>query len=381
MLRSFKTEISPSQEQAHKIACTIGTCRFIYNLYLSHNKELYEAGGTFMTAYDFSLWMNHVYIPSNPDKAWIKEVSSKAVKKAIMNAEAAYKRFFKSQSKFPVFKKKGKSDPSMYFVNAGVHVERHRIKIPTLGWVKLKEKGYIPSEKEDIKIKSGTVSVRAGRYYVSVLIEMPDPIITKAEGGPIGIDLGLKDFATVSNGHVYKNVNKTGKMRKLDKKLKRETRRLSRMMRSGKRKKRGKNIEKQKEKVRKIHQRMDNIRTDCLNKCLSAEVKAKPSHITIEDLNVSGMMKNRHLAKAVASGKFYEFRQKAVPKCRLNGVELRVVSRWYPSSKKCHGCGSILRGLKLSDRIYRCPVCGLVTDRDYNASLNLRDAEEYEIII
>ena len=247
--------------------------------------------------------------------------------------------------------------------------------------MKLKEKGYIPFEKEGIKIKSGTVSVRAGRYYVSVLVEMPDPVIAKAEGAPVGIDLGLKDFAIVSNGNVYKNVNKTGKMRKLDKKLKRETRRLSRMMRSGKKKKHGKNVEKQKQKIRKICQRMDNVRTDYLNKCLSAVVKAKPSHISIEDLNVSGMMKNHHLAKAVASEKFYEFRQKAGSKCRSNGIELRLVSRWYPSSKKCHSCGSVLKSLKLSDRVYRCPVCGLVTDRDYNASLNLRDAEEYVVIV
>ena len=126
---------------------------------------------------------------------------------------------------------------------------------------------------------------------------------------------------------------------------------------------------------------MDNVRTDYLNKCLSAVVKAKPSHISIEDLNVSGMMKNHHLAKAVASEKFYEFRQKAGSKCRSNGIELRLVSRWYPSSKKCHSCGSVLKSLKLSDRVYRCPVCGLVTDRDYNASLNLRDAEEYVVIV
>lgn len=380
MLRSFKTEINPSREQIHKIACTIGTCRFIYNFYISHNKRRYEAGEKFRSAYDFSLWMNNVYIPGNPDKAWIKDVSSKAVKKAVTNAEAAYKRFLKNQSGFPRFKKKGRSDPSMYFVNAGLHVERHRIKIPTLGWVKLKEKGYIPSEKEGIRIKSGTVSVRAGRYYVSVLVEMPDPVITKAEGEPVDIDLGLKEFMTVSNGAVYKNINKTGRMRKLDKKLKRETRRLSRRMGNGRKKKRGENIEKQRAKVRSIHRRMDSIRTDHLNKCLNEVVKAKPSHITIEDLNVSGMMKNRHLAKAVASGKFYEFRERAIFKCCLNSIELRLVSRWYPSSKKCHGCGNILRDLKLSDRVYKCPVCGFITDRDYNASLNLRDAEEYVVI-
>ena len=139
-----------------------------------------------------------------------------------------------------------------------------------------------------------------------------------------------------------------------------------------------KNIQKQKLKVQRLHHKIDNIRTDYINKSIAEIVKTKPSYITIENLNVSGMMKNRHLSKAVASQKFYEFRTKLKAKCDENGIELRVVDRWYPSSKICHCCGAIEKDLKLSDRIYRCD-CGYVEDRDFNAALNLRDALTYEV--
>ena len=335
-----------------------------------------------MTGKSFSVWMNNDYIPNNPDKAWIKEVSSKSVKKAIENADTAFKRFFNRKSAFPKFKKKDKSDVKMYFVKNNQKdclCERHRIKIPTLGWVKIKEKGYIPTTKSGIKIKSGTVSKKAGRYYMSVLAEVPDSWSERALNEGIGIDLGVKDFAVVSDGKVYKNINKSERMKKLEKKLRREQRCLSRKYENLKKgESTRKNIQKQKLKVQKLHHRIDNIRTDYINKTIAEIVKTKPSYITIEDLNVTGMMKNRHLSKAVASQKFYEFRTKLKAKCDANGIELRVVDRFYPSSKLCHCCGSIKKDLKLSDRIYRCS-CGYVEDRDYNASLNLRDAVTYEI--
>ena len=218
---------------------------------------------------------------------------------------------------------------------------------------------------------SKKVTVKADRYYVSVLVEIPDAKIANNSNDGIGIDLGLKDLAIVSNGKTYKNINKSARVKKLEKKLCREQRCLSRKYENLKKgESTQKNIQKQKLKVQRLHHKIDNIRTDYINKSIAGIVKAKPSYITIEDLNVSGMMKNRHLSKAVASQKFYEFRTKLKAKCDENGIELRVVDRWYPSSKICHCCGAIKKDLKLSDRIYCCD-CGYVEDRDFNAALNL----------
>ena len=383
MLKSFKTEINPTEEQKVKIRKTIGTCRYIYNFYLAHNKELHDNGEKFMNGKSFSVWLNNEYLPKNPDKLWIKEVSSKSVKRSIENGCVAFTRFFKHQSAFPNFKKKGKSDVKMYFVKNNpkdCRCERHRMNIPSLGWVRIKEKGYVPTTKDGYVMKSGHVSIKADRYYVSVLIEIPNNKIANNSNEGIGIDLGLKDFAIVSNGKTYKNINKSAKLKKLEKQLIREQRSLSRKyenLKKGESTQRA-NIQKQKLNVQKLHHKIDDIRTDYINKTIAEIVKTKPSYITIEDLNVSGMMKNKHLSKAVASQKFYEFRTKLQAKCKENGIELRVVDRWYPSSKTCHCCGAIRKDLKLSDRIFQCD-CGYTEDRDFNAALNLRDATTYEV--
>ena len=383
MLKSFKTEINPTPEQKIRIHKTIGTCRYVYNFYICHNKALYDKGEKFMTGKGFRVWLNNEYIPNNPDKAWIKEAYSKAVKRSIEDGCTAFTRFFKHQSDFPKFKKKGKSDVKMYFVRNNpkdCQCERHRLKIPTLGWIRIKEKGYIPTTKDGYMIRSGTVSVKTDRFYVSVLVEIPDVNINNNLNEGIGIDLGLKDFAIISNGKTYRNINKSAGLKKLEKQLIREQRSLSRKyenLKKGESTQRA-NIQKQKLKVQKLHHKMDNIRTDYINKTIAEIVKTKPSYITIEDLNVKGMMKNRCLSKAVASQKFYEFRKRLKAKCDEKGIELRVADRFYPSSKTCHHCGSIRKNLKLSDRIYRCE-CGYVADRDLNAALNLKDAKTYKI--
>ena len=383
MLKSFKTEINPTEEQKVRIRKTIGTCRFIYNFYLTHNKELHESGKKFMSSSRFRVWLNNEYLPNHPEYSWIKEAYSKSVTQAVNDGQTAFTRFFNHKSAFPKFKKKGKSDVKMYFVRNNpkdCSCERHRIKIPSLGWVRIKEKGYIPTTKDGYVIKSGHVSIKADRYYVSVLIEIPDKTSASNSSEGIGIDLGLKDFAIVSNGKTYKNINKSARLRKLEKKLAREQRRLSRkyenLKKGGSTQKR--NIQKQKLKIQKLHQRIDNIRTDYINKTIAEIVKTKPSYITIEDLNVSGMMKNKHLSKAVDSQKFYEFKTKLQAKCKENGIELRIVDRWFPSSRTCHCCKNIKKDLKLSDRLFRCD-CGYIEDRDFNAALNLRDATTYEV--
>ena len=380
MLKAYKTEIKPTSEQAIKIRQTIGTCRFIYNKYLAENIQNYKDNGTFISGMNFSKWLNNDFIPNNPEFIWIKEVSSKSVKQSIMNGEKAFKNFFKSKAGFPKFKKKGKSDVKMYFVKnnpTDCLCERHKIKVPSLGWIRLKEKGFIPTNQI---IKSGTISIEANRYYISVLID-EEIVKPKLNDFGIGIDLGLKDFAICSNGKTFKNINKSSNVKKLEKKLKREQRCLSRKYEFLK--KRGgtatrQNIQKQQLKVQKIHQRLTNIRTNYLNQCINEIVKTKPSYIVLEDLNISGMMKNKHFSKAIQNQKFYEFRNKLKHKCEQFRNELRIVDRWYPSSKTCHNCGNVKKTLRLSDRKYICN-CGYVSDRDYNASLNLRDAKTYKI--
>ncbi|EPV4646348.1 RNA-guided endonuclease InsQ/TnpB family protein [Clostridium perfringens] len=395
MKRAYKIEINPTDEQKCKIHRTIGVSRFVYNFYIARNKEVYEKEGKFVSGMDFSKWLNNEYIPNNQEMKWIKEVSSKSTKQAIMNADKAFRDFFKKAKGFPRFKKKKNQDVKAYFPKNNKTdwtLERHRVKIPTLGWVRLKEFGYIPKNSV---VKSGTVSQKANRYYVSILVEEIDiktsnsnidiKIFNHNNEG-IGIDLGIKDFAICSNGNKFKNINKTSTVKKIEKKLKREQRKLSRKYESlkirNKNIKEGRatrqNIQKQVVKVQRLHQRLANIRTDYINKTVFSIVKQKPSYITIEDLAVSNIMKNKHLSKAIASQKFFEFKTKLMSKCKQNDVELRIVDRFYPSSKTCSNCGRIKKDLKLSDRVYKCS-CGFVIDRDLNASINLRNAKEYKI--
>ena len=383
--RAYKIEMNPTDEQKSKIHQTIGVSRFVYNFYIAHNKEVYEREGKFISGMDFSKWLNNEYIPNNQDKKWMKDVSSKATKQAIMNADKAFREFFKKSKGFPKFKKKKNQDVKAYFPKNNKTdwtLERHRVKIPTLGWVRLKEFGYIPTNSI---VKSGTVSQKADRYYVSILVEEEDKEVPRTNNEGIGIDLGIKEFAVCSNNKIYKNINKTSTVKKIEKKLKREQRKLSRKYESFKirnKKEKGeatqRNIQKQVVKVQKLHQRLTNIRTDYINKTVSLVVKQKPSYITIEDLNVSGMMKNKHLSKVVAGQKFFEFKTKLNSKCKQSNIELRIVDRFYPSSKTCSCCGSIKNDLKLSDRVYKCK-CGLIMDRDLNASMNLKNAKKYKI--
>ncbi|MDA1585120.1 transposase [Bacillus cereus group sp. TH230-1LC] len=384
MKRAYLIEIKPTTEQVSKIRQTIGVCRYVYNLYISKNKEAYESDGKFLSGYDFSKWLNNIH--TKECDQWIKEVSSKAVKQAIMNGDKAFKRFFKGLSKFPRYKKKKKQDVKCYFPKNNKTdwtVERHRVKIPTIGWTRLKEYGYIP---KNATVKSGTVYQRARRYYISILCEVkevkPNSILN-AVG--IGIDLGIKDFAVRSDGKTHKNINKTVQVKKIEKRLKREQRSLSRKFENIR--KRGEqsvtnkraNIDKNILRVQQLHARLANIRLAYVKSIVNDVVKTKPMFITVEDLNVKGMMKNKHLSKAVAQQCFYAFKTWLSTKCREYGIELRQVDRFYPSSKICSCCGQKKSDLKLSDRVYTCD-CGNVMDRDLNASINLLQAKKYTIL-
>ena len=200
----------------------------------------------------------------------------------------------------------------------------------------------------------------------------------------MGVDLGIKDTAICSNGMVFKNINKTKKVKKIKKKLKREQRKISRSVEYSKSNKIKldylKNFSKKKLKIQKLFYRLNCIRNDYNNKIVNKIMKTKLKYITIEDLKISNMIKNKHLSKAIQEQNFYSIRTKLINKCKERNIELRLVDTFYPSSKICSCCGSIKKDLKLNDRIYKCCECGLKLDRDYNASLNLEKAEIYKVI-
>jgi len=299
--------------------------------------------------------------------------------------EKAFKRFFKGLSSFPIFKKKGRNELGAYFVKNNkkdFEFYRHKIKIPTLKFVRVKEYGYIP---KNTNIKSGTITKIANRYFLSLIIEVKDIVKTENTSTKgLGIDLGIKDTAICSDGKIFKNINKTIKVKKLKKKLKREQRKMSRSYEYSKSKKiklqELKNFNKKKLKVQKIFYRLNCIRDDYNNKIVNEITRAKLKYITIEDLKVFNMIKNKHLSKAIQEQNFHSIRTKLINKCKERNIELRIVDIFYPSSKTCSCCGSVKKDLKLNDRIYKCYNCGIEIDRDYNASINLEKAKIYKII-
>ena len=391
-IKSYKTEVLLTKKQANKVNQSFGICRWLYNEYISKNRQLYQLYQRgfldkyqkhFLSANEFDKYINH-YLKNRQEYTWINRCGSKARKKTIVNAETAFTKFFKGSAGFPKFKKKNQQSIKLYFPKNGKgdwSIWRHRIQVPTIGIVRLKELGYFPI---NALVKNGTISQKANRYFVSITVIVPNKSLSKPTSEPLGVDLGIKDLAVLSNGVKYKNINKSSSIILLEKQLKREQRRLSRKLKN---KKHGgeqsaiyfANISKNVLKLQKLYQRLSHIRTNYINQVINQIVKQEPSYIAIEDLNISGMIKNHHLAKAISSCKFYEFRKKLTTKCYERGIELRVVNRFYPSSKICHKCNHIKHKLKLSDRIYICDACGNKIDRDVQAAINLKDAKKYKI--
>lgn len=241
-----------------------------------------------MRGHAFNVWMNHDFLPNNPEYMWIKDVNTSAVKCSIDDADHAFQKFFKKKGGFPQFKKKKDSDVKMYFYRKGscdCECERHRLKIPPLGWVWLKEKGYIPTTASGVWVKSGRISKRAGRCFVSVLLdtqEDTEPVTTDMTDG-IGLHPGIRELALTSTGVSYENINKTEAVRKLEKRLCREHRRFSRKLENEKHggATLGRNIEKQKLKLQRIYRKISNIRDNYIDQTIAEIVKAKPSLISL----------------------------------------------------------------------------------------------------
>ena len=379
MVKAIKVMLIPNNVQQTKLFQYAGASRFAYNWALAREKENYEKGGRFIP--DTELRKEFTRLRNSDEYAWLLNVSNNVTKQAIKDACSAYKNFFKGLQRYPRFKAKKKSMPKFYQDNIKIQFRDTHVKFEgfsfsrkankqKLNWVKLAEHGRIPT---DAKYRNPRVSFDGLNWWISVCVEFPDCRDRPNHDG-IGIDLGIKDLAICSDGNTYKNINKNQTVKKLEKRKRRLQRSVSRKYEHNK--KGGSycktnNIVKKEKLLLKVNHRLASIRKDYLNQTTSEIVNRKPRFICIEDLNVSGMIKNRHLSKAVQNQGFFEFRKQLEYKCNDRGIQLIVADRFYPSSKRCSCCGKIKKDLRLSDRTYKCE-CGNVIDRDFQASLNLK---------
>ena len=365
LILSKKIRLIPTKEQEQKLWQSVGTARFIYNWTLTRQEENYKNGGKFIP--DGVLRKELTQLKKS-ELSWLNEVSNNVAKQAVKDACNAYKRFFKGLSNKPRFKSRKRSKKSFYNDNGKLKVKDGKlVNIEKVGWIKTNEQLPI-----GVKYSNPRISYDNKYWYLSVGIE-EEEVKEKLTDVSLGIDLGIKNLAVCSDGIVYSNINKTYVIRKIEKRLKRLQRQVSKKYEKNKKGKeyvKTKNIIKLEKQIQQIHRRLANIRKNYLHQTTTNIVKTKPYRIVIEDLNVKGMMKNKHLSKAISKQCFYEFRRQLEYKCKLRGIELVVADRFYSSSKTCSQCGEIKKDLKLKDRIYNCS-CGLSIDRDLNASINL----------
>lgn len=379
MIKSIKIMLIPNNKQKTKLIQCFGVSRFAYNWTLGKQQENYKNGGKFIS--DNELRKEFTKLKKTKEYEWLNQYSNNIPKQAIKDACDSYKRFFKGYFKFPIFKSKKKSRPSFYVDNIKIkfsdtHVKLEKLSNSTkknkakLNWVRLAEKNRIPT---DCKYINPRVTFDGVNFWISVGIEYENNLELPTNEG-IGIDLGIKDLAICSDKNIYKNINKTSKVKKIEKKRRRLQRQISRkyeLNSEGRSYKKTSNIKKLEKELLKVNQRLTNIRHNYLHQTTTKIINRKPIFIVLESLNVKGMMKNKHLAKAVQQQCFYEFYRQIQYKCLWNNIKFIEADRFYPSSKTCSECGSVKKQLKLSEREYICEECGCVIDRDYNASVNL----------
>lgn len=388
MIKGIKVQLIPNNKQNTKLFQYAGAKRFAYNWTLAKQQENYKNGGKFIK--DKDLRKKFTQLKKLDEYKWLNSVSNNVTKQAIKDCCIAYKRFFKGQGKYPRFKSKKHDEPKFYQDNIKIQFTATHVKVEgfssskkknkqKLNWIKLCEKNRIPFGK-NIKYINPRISFDGLNWFVSVGIEYKDNLELPTNKG-IGIDLGIKDLAICSDmDKPYKNINKTKKVKQLKKRLKRQQRQISRkydklkqdkVYKKGERPKKTKNIVKLENKINKTHKKINGIRHNYLHQTTSEIISRKPSYIVLEDLNVNGILKNKHLAKAIQEQCFYEFYRQIQYKCLWNNIKFIEADRFYPSSKTCSECGYVNKSLKLSDRTYVCPHCGCIIDRDFNASINL----------
>lgn len=365
MILANKIRLYPTEVQEQKLWQSVGTARFIYNWTLARQEENYKNGGKFISDNDLRKEITQL---KKSELSWLKEVSNNVAKQAVKDACDSYKRFFKGLSDKPRFKSRRKSKPSFYNDNCKLKVKDNAVNIEKVGWVNIKPYS-IPL---GVKYSNPRISFDGKYWYISVGIERELPNV-ELTNESIGIDVGVKDLAICSNGMIFKNINKTKEVKRLKKVLKRKQRQCSNKYEKNKKGKqfvKTKNIAKLEKQIRLLHRKLANIRSNHIHQATNKIVKAKPSRVVMETLNIKGMMKNRHLAKAIQQQCLYDFKVKMKYKCEFYGIEFVEADKWFPSSKICSCCGNIKKDLKLKDRVYKCN-CGLSIDRDLNASINL----------
>ena len=380
MVKTIRVMLIPNNKQRTKLFQYANTARFAYNWALGKEQENYKNGGKFIS--DSELRKEFTQLKKTEGYAWLNKISNNVTKQAIKDACDAYKRFFKGLAKFPRFKSRKHSTPSFYQDNVKIQFTDTYVKVEgfatskkknkqKLNWIRLAEHNRIPTE--NTKYMNPRFKYDGVNWWVTVGIEYEDCKTYPSSDG-IGIDLGIKDLAICSDGNKYQNINKTQRVKKLEKRKRKLQRSISRKYEKNKKGEsycKTRNIIKSEKELLKLNHRLTNMRHSYLHQITSEILKREPSFICIEDLNVKGMMKNRHLSKAVQQQGFYEFRRQIEYKSRYNNIPVIIADRFFPSSKLCSCCGNIKYDLKLSDRIYRCE-CGNVIDRDYQASLNLK---------
>ena len=383
MIETLKVQLNPNNKQLTKLFQYAGCSRFAYNWAIAREQENHKLGNRFLS--DCDLRKEFTQLKKHKEYQWLSKIGNNVTKQAIKDACNSYERFFKGKSKHPKFKSKKNSKQSFYQDNVKIQFTDTHMRVEgfstsrkknkqKLNWIKLCEKGRIPT---NCRYMNPRITYDGLHWYISVSIKVDDNTDIPTNEG-VGIDLGLKDLAICSDGNTYKNINKTNKVKKIEKRKRRLQRSISRkynMNKEGVRYKKTSNIIKREEELLKVIKRLTNIRHNHLHQITSEIVKRKPSFICIEDLNVNGMMKNKHLSKAIQQQGFYEFRRQIEYKSTWNNISVIIADRFFPSSKLCSCCGEIKKDLKLSDRIYKCD-CGNIIDRDYQAGLNLKQYGE-----
>lgn len=367
MKKSFKIRLLPTKEQEELMLKSIGCSRFTYNWALNRCNELYKQGVKYSVS---DIRKEFTQLKTQADFKWLNEVSNTTMVESIRNLDKAFTKFFKQKSKYPKFKTKKKSKKSFYVRYDQLHFKNNVCNIEKIGKVKFKTNYNIP----DCKYSNPYCSYDGKYWYLSFGIEFNENQIELNKDLSIGIDLGIKDLAICSNGMIFKNINKTKEVRRLKNKLKRLQRQVSRkyeVNKCGNKFVKTNNIVKLEKQIKLLHRKLHNIRLNHIHQATNEIIKEKPYRIVMEDLNISGMMKNKHLSKAIQEQCFYEFIRQMKYKCEFNGIEFIQVDRFYPSSKTCSCCGNIKDKLKLSERTYICNECGSIIDRDLNASINL----------
>lgn len=373
MILGNKVRVFPTKEQEQKLWKSVGTARFIYNWTLAKQEENYKNGGKFICNNDLR---KELTILKKTELNWLDEVSNNVAKQAVKDGCEAYKKFFKGLADKQKFKSRRKTKPSFYNDTSKLKVKENSLLMEKVGWINIK-KNSIPM---NCKYTNPRMSFDGRYWFIAVGIEK-EQLVVELTNESIGIDVGIKDLDICSNGMTFKNINKTKGVKKLEKKLRRLQRRVSSKYlknKEGSKFAKTSNVIKIEKEIKLLHRKLANIRSNHNHQATNMIVKTKPSRVVMETLNIKGMMKNRHLSKAIAKQCLYEFKRQMKYKCEYSGIEFIEADKWYPSSKTCSECGHIKQKLSLSERTYICDECGSIIDRDYNASINL---SRYELVV